>query len=59
MGGWGYIVFHIKRKEANQRGLNTKRPTIVFFFGSNETSPIIWIGKRSTVLVQSREMTGS
>jgi hypothetical protein len=31
-----------------QRGLNTKRPTIVFFFGPNG----------DTVLVKSREMTG-
>jgi hypothetical protein len=28
-----------------QRGLNTKRPPIVVFFGFHETSPIIWRDK--------------
>ncbi len=28
-----------------QRGLNIKRPTIVFFLVSHETSLIIWIGE--------------
>jgi hypothetical protein len=41
-----------------QRGLNTKRPTLIFLFGSHETSPITWIGTCDTVLVKSREVTG-
>ncbi len=42
----------------DQRGLNTKRPTIVLF-RSHETSPVIWIALNGdTVLVKGREMTG-
>jgi hypothetical protein len=37
-----------------------ERPTIVFFFGSHETSPIIIRQAHTgvTVLIKSREMTG-
>ncbi len=40
---WGWIV-------AN-RGLNTKRPTLVFFLAPHETSPIKWIGKPAPVIL--------
>jgi hypothetical protein len=36
--------------------LITKRPTLVFFFGSHETSSIIWLGEPAPAeLIQSRE----
>jgi hypothetical protein len=34
----------------SQRGLNTKRPTLVFFSAPQETSPIKWIGKPARVI---------
>ncbi len=31
--------------------VNTKSPTIVFFFGFNETSSTIWLGKAAAAIV--------
>ncbi len=45
--------------QRNQRGLNAKRSTIVFFWLQQNLSPNIWIGKphaSDTVLVKSRDM---
>jgi hypothetical protein len=35
------ILGIVKKYRTAQRGLNTKRSMIVFFFGSQETSPIV------------------
>ncbi len=45
-----------KSTGARQRGLNTKRPTIVFFLGPTNPLPSSRIG--DTVVVKRREMIG-